>query len=91
MLFRSLKASLVDPNAMGLDGRVHLQPLAREAAVQKLLAEGRINEMEQLLIRIYNIWLEQGTFNSEQEQAILISDSLSPILDSTTSLRQRRS
>lgn len=69
-----LKASLVDPNAMGLDGRVHLQPLAREAAVQKLLAEGRINEVEQLLIRIYNIWLEQGTFKSEQEQAILISE-----------------
>ena len=69
-----LKASLVDPNAIGLDGRVHLQPLAREAAVQKVLAEGRFDEIEQLLIHIYNIWLAQGTFNSEQEQAILISE-----------------
>ena len=69
-----LKASLVDRNATGLDERAYLQPLAREAAVQKLLVEERLGEVEQRLAQMYSVWLDQGTFQSEQEQAALVTE-----------------
>src|SRR5438105_143659 len=69
-----LKASLVDRNATGLDERAYLQPLAREAGVQKLLVEERLGEVEQRLAQMYSVWLDQGTFQSEQEQAALVTE-----------------
>lgn len=69
-----LQASLIDRNVMEQDDRAFLQPLAREAVIHKLLAEKRLAGSEQQLIHIYSIWLEQGTFTSEQEQAMLISE-----------------
>ena len=73
-LVELLKASLVDGNAIGLDERAYLQPLVREAGVQKLLLEERLDEVERHLTRMYGVWLEQGTFQSEQEQAALVAE-----------------
>ncbi len=69
-----LQASLIDRNAMEQDERAILQPLAREATIHQLLADKRLTETEQQLIHAYTVWLEQGTFQSEQEQAMLISE-----------------
>jgi tetratricopeptide (TPR) repeat protein/transcriptional regulator with XRE-family HTH domain len=69
-----LQASLIDRNAMEQVERAVLQPLAREATIHQLLADKRLPEIEQQLIHAYTIWLEQGTFSSEQEQAMLISE-----------------
>lgn len=69
-----LQASLIDRNAMEQDERAQLQPLAREATIHELLAQNRLAESEQQLIHAYTVWLEQGTFLSEQEQAMVISE-----------------
>ena len=69
-----LQASLIDRNAMEQDERAVLQPLAREATIHQLQTEKRLAETEQQLIHAYTVWLEQGTFISEQEQATLISE-----------------
>ena len=69
-----LQASLIDRTIMEQDERAMLQPLAREATIHQLLADKRLPETEQQLIQAYTVWLEQGTFQSEQEQAMLISE-----------------
>src|SRR6266516_517636 len=69
-----LQASLIDRNTMEQDERAALQPLAREAGMHTLLTEKRLSLTEQHLMRAYTAWLEQGTFLSEQEQAMLISE-----------------
>ncbi len=69
-----LKASLMDRNAIGLDERAYLQPLVREAGVQKLIVEERLGEIERHLAQLYSVWLDQGTFQSEQEQAALVTE-----------------
>ncbi len=69
-----LQASLIDRTTMEQDERAVLQPLAREATIHQLLADKRLVETEQQLIHAYTVWLEQGTFLSEQEQAMLISE-----------------
>jgi tetratricopeptide (TPR) repeat protein len=69
-----LQASLIDRTTMEQDERAILQPLAREATIHQLQADKRLAETEQQLIHTYTVWLEQGTFSSEQEQAMLISE-----------------
>lgn len=69
-----LQSSLIDRKIMKRDKRAVLQPLAREAVIHQLIAEKRLAGVEQQLIRAYTVWLEQGTFLSEQEQATLISE-----------------
>jgi len=69
-----LKASLLDQDAMNLNERSQLQPLVREAVVQKLLEEGRIADIERQLTRMYRVWLDEGTFQNDQEQAVLITE-----------------
>lgn len=69
-----LQASLIDRNIMENDERATLQPLAREATIHQLLADKHLTETEHQLIQAYTVWLEQGTFQSEQEQAMLISE-----------------
>ena len=69
-----IQASLIDRNAMEHHKRAALQPLAREAAIHQLLANKRLDKAEQVLVYPYTIWLEQGTFHSEQEQAMLVSE-----------------
>ncbi len=73
-LVELLQTSLIDRNIMQRDKRAVLQPLAREAVIHQLLADKRISKTEQQLIRAYTVWLERGTFLSEQEQAMLISE-----------------
>jgi transcriptional regulator with XRE-family HTH domain len=73
-LVELLQASLIDRNIMKQDKRAVLQPLAREATIHQLLADKRLAETEQQLIHCYTVWLKQGTFLSEQEQAMLISE-----------------
>ncbi len=69
-----LHASLIDRTTMHTDDRATLQPLAREAGIQRLRTEKRLAEVEEQLVRIYQAWLQEGTFRSEQEQAALISE-----------------
>ena len=69
-----LQASLIDRTVMEQDERAMLQPLAREATIHQLLADKRLTETEQQLMKAYTVWLEQGTFQNEQEQAMLISE-----------------
>jgi transcriptional regulator with XRE-family HTH domain len=73
-LVELLQTSLIDRNIMKRDKRAVLQPLAREAVIHQLLADKRLASVEQQLIRAYTVWLERGTFLSEQEQATLISE-----------------
>ena len=67
-------ASLLDRTTMNADGRASLQPLAREAGRQKLLAEKRLKGVEEQVAHLYKVWLEEGIFQDEQEQAALVSE-----------------
>lgn len=66
-----LNASLLDMNT---NDRAALQPLAREAGLLQQRADKRVEAVEELLTRLYQVWLNEGTFLSEQEQAALVSE-----------------
>jgi hypothetical protein len=69
-------ASLLDRTTMNADGRASLQPLAREAGRQKLLAERRLEGVEEQLIHLYEAWLLAPDFLSDQEQSEVVTELL---------------
>ena len=68
-----LHASLVDRDAMLYADRARLLTFVTEAAVQNLLAEGRLAEVEQQVTHIYSAWLSNG-FHDEQEKAAMVTE-----------------
>jgi hypothetical protein len=71
-----LNTSLLDQTAIA-NKRAGVQPLTREAVLHTfLLEEGRREAGEQQVSQLYEIWMNQGTFRDEQEQATLIAEAV---------------
>lgn len=66
-------ASLIDRTSLA-SNRAQLQPLTREAGLQRLQESKRLGETEALLIPLYQRWLEKGNFHDELEMASLVSE-----------------
>ncbi len=66
-------ASLIDRTSLA-NSRAQLQPLAREAGLQRLQEIKRVGETEALLIPLYQRWLAKGNFHDELEMASLVSE-----------------